>query len=96
MLIGEPQTPHFYDSWIFEPVTKPQNQYYLFWETPRYLTKLEIQWNIKQQLFFYKSNNFGNPKMSNVEKTRAEKNNEGLPCKQIQSHGYEINIYQQA
>ena len=39
--MGEAQTPHFYEFWIFEPVTKPQNQLFLFLETPGYLKTSE-------------------------------------------------------
>ena len=34
--MGETQTPHFYDFWIFGRVPEPQNQYYLSLETPGY------------------------------------------------------------
>ena len=37
LLMGEPKTPHFYDFGIFEPVTKPQNDFLCF-ETPGRLT----------------------------------------------------------
>ena len=35
--MGETKTPHFYDFGIFEPVTKPQNQLFLYLETPGHL-----------------------------------------------------------
>ena len=38
--MGETKTHHFYDFWIFEPVTKPQNQYYLSLQTPGHLKKI--------------------------------------------------------
>ena len=37
--MGGPQTPYFYDFETFECVPKPQNQYYLFFEPPGYLTQ---------------------------------------------------------
>ena len=39
--MGETQTPHFYDFWIFEPVTKPQNQQFLSLETPGHLKQIK-------------------------------------------------------
>ena len=41
LLMGEAQTPHYYDFGIFEPVTKPQNQHYLSLETPGYLKQIK-------------------------------------------------------
>ena len=44
--MGEAQTPHFHDFGIFEPVTKPQNQYYLSLETPGHLKQIKKNtWN---------------------------------------------------
>ena len=37
--MGETKTPDFYDLGIFEPVTKPQNQLILSFETPGQITK---------------------------------------------------------
>ena len=37
--MGATKTPRFYDSRIFEPVAKPQNQLFLSLETPGYLKK---------------------------------------------------------
>ena len=34
-LLENPQTPHFYDFWIFGRVLEPQNQLFLSFETPR-------------------------------------------------------------
>ena len=39
--MGETKTPHFYDFGISEPVTKPQNQLFLFLETPGFLNKIK-------------------------------------------------------
>ena len=41
--MGETEAPHFYDFGIFEPVTKPQNQLFLFLETPGDLKKIQKQ-----------------------------------------------------
>ena len=37
----EAQTPHFYDLWIFEPITKPQNQLFLSLETQGHLKQIQ-------------------------------------------------------
>ena len=51
--MGEAQTPHFYDFGILEPVTKPQNQYYLSLETPGHLNKIKKSpWNIFGYIMF--------------------------------------------
>ena len=39
--MGETKAPHLYDFAISEPVTKPQNQYYLCLESPGHLNKLK-------------------------------------------------------
>ena len=39
--MGESQTPHFYDFGISGRVPQPQNQYYLSFETPGYLTEFK-------------------------------------------------------
>ena len=39
LLMGESEIPHFYDFGIFGCVTEPQNQLFLSFETPEYLTK---------------------------------------------------------
>jgi hypothetical protein len=46
LLMGEAQTPHFYDFGIFEPVTKLQNQHALSLEAPGHLKKIKKNhWN---------------------------------------------------
>ena len=56
--MGEAQTPHFYDFGIFEPVTKPQNQYYLSLETPGYSKKSrKIPGIFLENIIFIKSRN---------------------------------------
>ena len=39
--MGETRTLHFYDSRIFEPATKPQNQLSLSLETPGHLKQIK-------------------------------------------------------
>ena len=52
MLIGEPQTPHFYDFGILERVPGAQNQLFLSFETPGYLNKFKKNpWNILRDTF---------------------------------------------
>ena len=48
--MGEPQSPHFYDFGAFERVPKPQNQLFLFLETPGYLNKIKKKRDIAQIL----------------------------------------------
>ena len=50
--MGETKTPHFYDFWIFEPVTKPQNQLFLSLEAPGH------QKTQNAEHTFYESRNF--------------------------------------
>ena len=40
--MGETEPPHFYDFGIFEPVTKPQNQLFLFLDTPEHSPKIKF------------------------------------------------------
>ena len=40
--MGEPQIPHFYDFGIFGCVPEPQNQIFLYLETPGHLTKQQV------------------------------------------------------
>ena len=50
--MGEAQTPHFYDFGIFEPVAKPQNQLFLFLETPGHRKQNKENSNIVQNIVF--------------------------------------------
>ena len=73
-IMGETETPHFYDFGIFGSVPEPPNQYYLSFETPGYLTKMKNNhWNMFETSYFYKSQNSGNPKCCHFGKRRAPK-----------------------
>ena len=73
MLIGEPKTQNFFDSGIFEPVTKPQNQLFLFLETPGHLKRIKKNQTVNKHIF-YKSRNFATPQFRQFPKRRAPKN----------------------
>ena len=50
--MGGAQTPHFYDFRIFEPVSKPQNQFFLSLETAGHLKQIKKKpWNILNTIF---------------------------------------------
>ena len=68
MLTGDPQTPHFYDFWIFEPVTKPQNQLYLSLETPGDLKKNKKIQNLFKNYDVIKSRSFETPTFGHFRK----------------------------
>ena len=54
LLMGEPQTPQFYDFETFERAPKPQNQNYLSLETPGYLTTSKENPPPFREYYFYK------------------------------------------
>ena len=70
--MGEPETLHFYDFGILGCVQTHQNQLFSSLETPGYLKRIQESLEDFQKYDVCKSQNFGTPKMSNCEKTRAE------------------------
>ena len=79
--MGEPRTPHFYNLRIFECVPEPQNQLFLFLETPGHLKKSKKQARTIFD-FVYKFPNFEQTNiLTSLEKTGAEQSDS--PCKKI-------------
>ena len=75
--MGETQTPHFHDFWIFEPVITFQNQFILSLEVPGHLTNINNIWGRFRKYYLYKSRNRGNRKFRivgpDLEKTGTGK-----------------------
>ena len=91
--MGENKTPHFYDFWIFEPVTKPHNQLFLSLETPRHQKEIkESPGNILKQTIFINLKNPETRNMSNFEKTGARKKRRSAESN-LGNLGYGINIF---
>ena len=57
LLMGEPQTPHFYDFGTFERVLSSQNQLCLSLETPGHLNKIKKKTTYVEKYYFYRSKN---------------------------------------
>ena len=70
--MGEPQTPHFYDFGISEPVTKPQSQLFLSLDTPEYLKKKQENPGTFFKYHVCKSRDLGNPFLTISPKTGTE------------------------
>ena len=72
--MGEPQTPHFYDSGIFERVPGSRNHSLLFCVTPGYLKKLEKIIGALSKYYFSEFQNIEFQKMlTTLENMGAEK-----------------------
>ena len=72
-IMGEPETPHFYDFKIFGRVPGSQNQYYLSFETPGDPTTIKKNpWDLNK--CFYKYQSCGNPTCWQFSKRRASEN----------------------
>ena len=76
LLVGGARTPHFYDFGSVEPVVKPQNQHYLFLETPGHLKKIKKFSGAFLKILSCKCKNVGSPKCRHLSKRRAWENNE--------------------
>ena len=81
--MGEAQTRYFYDFGISEPVTKPQNQPFLFLETPGYLKQIKKTLAYFQKPYFCKSRDLGNPKVWQVSKKTSTEKRMKIRVKQI-------------
>ena len=72
-LMGEPQTPHFYEFWIFGHVPGSQNQFFLSVETSGHLKYPEKVPNHFWKYYFYKSENVDNSFFRQFPKRRTPK-----------------------
>ena len=61
--MGETKTHHVYDFGISEPVIKPQNQLFLFLETPGHLKQTKRIPDIFKSYYVYTSRHFETPKL---------------------------------
>ena len=75
-----------------ERVPEPQNQLFLFFETPGYLKKTRKLGTI-QTYYLHKSQNVGNPKCCQNRRRRGPENDED-PFKKSWNPGDGTNIYQ--
>ena len=81
--MGEPKSPHFYDFWIFETVTKPPNQVFLFSETPGHLKQSrQIPKHFLKNMSFI---NIGIVETENLDNVRKDGHRQIMKIRPIKS-----------